>query len=180
MSVNMRIYLPATVQLRDVADVIGIVSGLTPKKELFTPMSRGWAARVDGIEFRDYPGTPEMVEIIVAKPHRALPLVDGEHVHSITYHFEAVDPNGRACRYLAPKSTAFWIAVGNRLLEFFGGVVDYNDSDLIEIDKSERAKPYNSHEDDRAFGTVQRKKMDLKPITCDEIMRYVKVSGYSK
>ncbi len=37
---------------------------------------------------------------------------------------------------LLPRSTSFWLSVGKGLIDFFGGKMDYNDSDDIEINYS--------------------------------------------
>lgn len=34
-----------------------------------------------------------------------------------------------------PRSTAFWIAVGRKLVSLFGGVLDEDDSDMVECDR---------------------------------------------
>jgi len=168
MGVNSNIYLPNDVRVRDVADVIGILAGLKPYKRHFGGGSDGWSCGVDGVEIKTTT-SPEMVEIIIRGD-----LVDGETVHFVHYFFE----NGNY-RFLYPKATPFWIAIGKRLCKFFGGKIDYADCDAGGINATwKKPRKSNCPEDGRVWYNFEQAKLDLKPITKKDIIEANKWAGY--
>ena len=57
---------------------------------------------------------------------------------------------------MSPPSTAFWIAIGKGLVDFFGGKLDYNDCDEKDVDyrKPARKDIHAEDGDEWAVGTV--------------------------
>src|SRR5581483_9606267 len=126
MSVDCHITLPDNVRVDNVADVIGIAAGLKPVWEYSDNGKHKWV-KVRGVEARSSGVVPGMALISIRSTGHLL--VDGEDQHSGYYHFEACHDG----RLLSVTSTAFWIAVGHRLVDFFGGSIDYQDCDDVEV-----------------------------------------------
>jgi hypothetical protein len=70
-----------------------------------------------------------------------------------------------------PRSTPFWIAVGKRLVQFFGGEIDYQDCDEIDVDFARPSKSLkiNDPQDDDEWDTFQRRLFRLKPLMVEDI-----------
>lgn len=151
MGVDCRINLPDNVSVRNVASVIGRLAGLPVER--FQHDQRTWWAKVAGVKV-ETTSVPEMV------------MIRWENRHT-TYHFE-YEPGGRL---LLPRCTAFWIAIGNRLVDFFGGRVDWNDSDATDWDYEvlDKGREANNPQDGEPWYDLQKRLMALKPLTHDEI-----------
>lgn len=151
MGVDCRIILPENVNVRNVANVLGRLAGLPVERHVHNP--RTWWTVVNGVKV-DTTSVPEMVMIRWGDRHT-------------TYHFE-YRPGGRL---MLPRSTAFWIAAGNRLIEFFGGSIDWSDCDAVDVDREFLAKTRdeNSPETGDAWVAFQERLLALKPLHHDEI-----------
>lgn len=170
MGVNCRIILPDNVQLGNVTNVIGVLCGLKPKKRYFSP-SEGWATCVPGATYKPCDSLiAECAVIIIKAP--LLPHIqeyrNAPPTPYVRYHFEPE----RGGRLLMPPSTNFWVAIGKRLVQFFGGYIDYNDCDDVEMNFSRRKKPryINSPVDGRAWYKFQNRLLKLKPLTRNELV----------
>lgn len=128
MSIDTRIWLPESVQIRDVGNVMGILAGLPFEKRSFGDGKDCWYVDVAGVSRRGIEVMPECAEIYLRGS-----MVDGETNHFAMYYFESVRVG---YRLLMPRSTPFWKAIGRGLVDFFGGEVDYNDCDDIDVDYS--------------------------------------------
>jgi hypothetical protein len=168
MGVDCKIMLPDNVRVKDVAKVIGIAAGLLPK----------WDGS-HGAKWVEVPGAdvkttsiPEMAVINLDGGH----LIDGESKHFVFYHFES----SRGGRLMGPRSTAFWLAVAHRLVDFFGGVIDYQDCDSQYCDYGSAAntREENSPEDDEEWVRFQERLFNVKPITKDELLHYNELAAY--
>lgn len=146
MGVDCKIMLPHNVALRDVADVIGILSGV-PKEKLTLNSRSHPGARYVAIpnvvleSCGDH--LPQCANIIVeeSKLSDAARRARGDNGNPfVIYHFE---PSGFDGRLLLPRSTAYWIAVGRGLVRFFGGKLVYSDCDG-RVNYSIPAKSRNS------------------------------------
>jgi len=123
MGCDCLIKLPGDVRLRDVANVLGLLAGC----ESVT------IASDHGTEYKRLPSVevksshdmlPECARIVIT---RNIETKDGDTAY-VLYHFEPSDANGETYgRLLMPPSTAWWIAAGRRLVDFFGGEVVSND-----------------------------------------------------
>lgn len=151
MGTDCRIILPDNVVVGNVSKVLGRLAGLPVERHHHDP--RTWWAKVKGAKV-ETTSVPEMVMIRWGDRHT-------------TYHFE-YGPGGRL---MLPRSTAFWLAAGNRLIEFFGGSIDWNDCDATDVDREFPAKTRaeNSPEDGEPWYDFQDRLMALKPLHRDEI-----------
>jgi hypothetical protein len=96
-------------------------------------------------------------------------MVDGEINHRVSLLYESCYLFGHD-RQLLPKSTAFWVAVGRRLIAFFGGGLAYDDCGRKVVDEYEtRCLPYPTEADDDGYVAMRRRIAELQPITSEEM-----------
>ncbi len=113
MSVNTHIELPGHVCIRDVANAIGILAGL-PIIEVARNHNK--FRLVKGVYFSGFvSAAPQCVFIDLLEE-----LVDGSTCHRAVYGFESYEDSDYQ-RALTAASSPFWLAIGFRLIEFFGG-----------------------------------------------------------
>jgi hypothetical protein len=174
MSVNTLIVLPADTRSDDVADVIGILMGGKPDFILFGGRTPGGYVKVEGVEIKTT-SFYRMAEIIVRGT-----LIDGKTVHFVSYHFEG----SKGQRLLSPCSTALWIAVGLRLIKFFGGKMIYKDSAPPRAGHYDRSFPTpkrgNSHEDGKKYADFQQELLHLKPLTSADLKKWERRAAYEE
>lgn len=172
MGVDCVIQLPSMVYLNDVADAIGILAGCKAYKENFSSAD-GWSTRVESVEKKGPEYLPGCAAITFKR---------NEKERYVLYHFEPSnmltdeDPG----RLLMPPSTAFWIAIGHRLVEIFGGKIFYNDCECDEIpnfENPERQKWVRGSNGD-AWYERQEKLLAIKPLTEEEIESYTDYAAY--
>ncbi len=170
MGVDCGINLPDNVRVKDVAYVIGIASGLKVEWEPCFPDKNNSWLRVPGAEVKAT-NIIEMAEVFVRGD-----LVDGQDVHFCYYHFESSD-GGRS---LNPRSTAYWLAIAHRLVDFFGGSIDYQDCDdvAVDYDKPGNSRDLNSPEDGDEYWDFYKRLAAIKPITQEELRHYDKLAAY--
>lgn len=169
MGVDCRCYLPAWVRVYDVALVLGILSGLEKSKKPLISAD-GWYTEVAGVRVvSGGDSQPQCVWIDCATVSR--PRV------GVLYHFE---PSYGKGRLLMPRSRPFWIAACRRLVDFFGGELDYNDCDESDIDYTVPAKPWEeiSPEDGPAWQALQQRLFDLEPLSEEELAWAQTVAAY--
>ena len=79
-----------------------------------------------------------------------------------------------------PRSTASNIALGKRLVDFFGGFVDYNDCDNSDSDYAvaEKTADECDPQDGQPWDDFQERMFNLKPITKEEIEACRQYSAY--
>jgi hypothetical protein len=152
MSVACNIWLPSRVRIRDVADVIGILAGLKPKKHLLEAGGEDglWCVRVPGATYEGIKEIPECARIMVD--------VAGEK-HWTLYHFEPSEEG----RLLMPPSTPFWLAIGSGLVRFFGGRLQYQDYD-DKIDEEYSVDYDINPEDGELWQSFQERMFNLRPV----------------
>lgn len=158
MGVDCRISLPGAVRVKDVATFIGISAGL-PVTAIILP-GGGTYAKVKGIEVLPCgQSLPECCYIEWTD-------LCGEG-RQIMYHFEGDDG---AERIILGRSTPFWIAMGRRLVKFFGGGVDYNDCDSEDCDYHQvPANDLTRRNDDTVWQAFQNRLLKVKPLSPAEI-----------
>ena len=170
MSVNSLILLPPDVRIHDVAMVIGILSGLKPHKQMLS--GGGYACHVDGAKADSCQNMPEMSTITVTGD-----LIDGETNHYTTWHWEP-DNNTKGERLLYPKANAFWIAVGRRLVDFFGGSIVYCDFDNKVNYSAKKPRRRNNPSDGDQWHAFQDEMLVLNPLTQSELEAANELSAY--
>jgi hypothetical protein len=156
MGANCQITLPHAVKARDVADVIVACSGVRPEKQ-YLGARDGWAAYCPGVTVTASPHDPTLANICWRDPA-------GEE-QRVLYFFEW----SAAGRGLMPPSTAFWVAVGWRLVEFFGGSVVYNDAEGLTPDFVRPAREDGRVEDGPEWKAFQERKLAVPPLTVEEL-----------
>ncbi len=151
MGVDCRIILPHNVRVDDVVKVIGIAAGFKPE---LIHETWGSYVKVAGVKIENT-SVPSMCQINF----------DGRFVY---YHFEAENGKGRL---LNPKSTDFWIAIGRRLVDFFGGELDYSDCDIDDVDYARKSKGNNLNcpSNGKPWMSFQNRLMEIKPIHISEM-----------
>ena len=169
MGVNTYITLPGDVRLRDVADVIGICAGLKPK---WTTLSGGArAVSVDGVSTRSCDAVPECAEIdLVGR------MIDGERMHNVMFHFEFGEGTDKG---LLPRATPFWIAIGVRLVNFFGGEIDFADCDDDGRDHAAlKPRATNRPSDGEPWQEMENAMYAVTPITETEYRAALQFAAY--
>lgn len=165
MGVDTKIYLPANVCVRDVADVIAILAGKKAERRDFSTGNSGWSTEVDGVKVKNS-SVETCLDIFIEGPFsEAAEAVRGgqESIH-VLYHMEG-SKNGE--RLLMPRSTPFWKAIGKGLVKFFGGRVDYSDHDDSYCDfyRKPKSAEENHPSNGEPWYNLQIRKLKLKPLT---------------
>lgn len=168
MGINCRIMLPDRIRVNDVAEVMGALTRLPVMKQFFQGQDRDWSVRVEGIKVQPS-SISECCEIQWITP-------DNER-HFVLYHFEPSEVVGRL---MMPRSTAFWVAVGKRLVDFFGGELDYNDCDRKSVDYRRKRRTDCMPNDGKAWDRFQERKLKITPITDEEYADAAKHAAYGE
>lgn len=177
MGTDCRVYLPSDTRVQHVAEVIGILLGLPPKKTPLGERGSSFYTSVDGAKV-ETTSVPEMC-VIVVKPTDLAPSGDSWY-----YHFDARGP-WSTMPLLSSRALAISVAVGDRVAQFFGGIVDFNDCDSIEGDRVyRRPRPRNNPGDgegvDGEWEAFQQAIFDIKPLTQEDIVSYTNLSAYRR
>lgn len=169
MGVDCRIVLPGRVRVKDVARIIGICAGLPATRD-------NLSVDVEGLTMEPS-SLLGLVEIhLTAQDGKRL--IDGETYHWVLYHFEgshgALSAGGmryeiEGVRLMLPPSTAFWIAVGTRLVSFFGGWLDYSDHDNVSVDYTLPERENIAPSDGEAWSSFWDQIASMKPLTKAEL-----------
>ena len=169
MGVDALIKLPPDVRIDDVAKVIGVLAGLPIEKQ---PLDANgtWCIRVNGAKAE---GILNIASCATIKIHGKL--VDGEEDHHVMFHYE---PDDGIDRLIMPRSTAFWISIGKRLIQFFGGKLTYSDCVGGIDEQAEKPRQSNNPTDGKPWQDFQQEIADLKPITKPELKAANKVASY--
>jgi len=171
MGVDTCLKLPAAVQIKDVANAIGILLG---KKKTWTdcsdsdstraglaqPTEHGWA-NVEGVSMNAANTQVASAEIVIAD----IPKKYGSGWW-LLYHFEFGNDGSRG---MIGRSRAERICLHKRLAEFFGGECDYNDCDSIDPDYKGKPPKWLGKTGDPEFHARQMALWNLKPMTRKEI-----------
>lgn len=176
MGVDTKIMLPGDVRIQDVADVIGILAGLPKVKQPLQGDGGAWAVRVNGVRVEGIPNLASCANIYI-NAQNGTHFVDGEMTHMVMFHYEPGEGSGE--RLLMPRSTAFWIAMGEKLVEFFGGEQDFNDCDSKDVDLScKKPRKSNCPSDGEPWQDFEKAMWDLEPLTEEEVFRASDYASY--
>ena len=163
MGIDTIIKLPTSVGIENVANTIGALAGLPVVK---IPLGQNsYYAKTQGVCI-EHTSVPYMQKICLEGN-----LIDGQNYHYVLYFFESSSWDGIL---LNPPSTNFWVAVAKRLVDIFGGEVDYNDCDDIKADYTN--SKFGTIDENRPSGGESWKKfqdmlLNIKPITQNEMNR---------
>jgi len=180
MGVDIEIYLPAYVRIRDVADVVGRLAGLP-----IEPLGGGggfWHVKGAQAVASSVP-TMALIEL------KGRCFIDGETHHEMNYHFECSKPewDGEPIkgefRHLSARSTPWWCAIGKRLVEIFGGIVDYQDcdsnyTDIVNFKGFVKNRALFTAHDDPEWSKLKNLIRDVQPITYVDLAEADKVAAY--
>lgn len=164
MGANCKITIPAHVRIHDFAIVFGGLSGCEITVGEFTNGERLCrSAEITGIRYRIYDDMPTCPTIKLPNDRHAL------------YHFEFDDDGNHG---ITPRSTPFAIALGLALVDFFGGSVDFNDCDDVDVDYQRDPVPTYREQDGDSWQTFQDRMIAVKPITTADWSKYTKQAAY--
>lgn len=181
MGVDTVLRLPVGTQIGDVANAIGILLGkkkhwmaltsmASRAEERPEPVERGYV-EVEGVSFTTSDRQPGCVTINIADSNNIL-----GGGWWFFYHFEG--------KYGGPEmrggARPARITLHRRLAFLFGGTVDYQDCDSVEVDYKQGAPAWTlrSHEDEFFY----QKQLDLwntTPLTKAEIKQYSAAAAYT-
>ena len=165
MAVNTHIFLPSDVRSLDVAKAVAILAGLPPS-------SAEHGLTVKGLELPPL-GPGAAVEFILKGP-----MIDGATEHRFCLHYESSTHPGHD-RVICILSTAFWVAIGRRLTQLFGGVLQFTDCGGTEPEESKlRLWLYPREGDDADCLELASRIFKLKPLTIEEINSAADYSYY--
>lgn len=171
MAIAMRVILPGNVRVRDVATVMGAYAGLNAVNMGNTdnPFARVSDACVAAI--LSQPGCAEIG--LQGKT------VDGCHGHFCTYFFEPSHCDGRM---IVTRSTPFWIALMTKVVDFFGGSLDYQDCDGDDMDYHvpHKSRDENSPGDGEPYKDFQNRILAIVPLTKNDLELAVKYAAYAE
>ncbi len=162
MGIDCRIILPGNVRIRDVSDVMGAAAGLRP--EQYQIDGKGIFMRVPGVVVSGY-GTQGL------ETCARITFLD----HEVMYHFEYRG----GCRLLIPRSTPFWLAIGYRLVEFFGGeLIAMDCDDKVVFSRPARDDSWNHAEDGEPWARLQKRKLEVRPLDAEELDTAKSLAAY--
>ena len=170
MGVNCMIYLPSDVRLHDLTKAMGVAAGFEKSKR---PCGKSFYVEVKGVKTSVMDVLPMCPNIIFEGM-----TIDGESGHYVMFHGECSYGHGQ-WKLLMPRSTPFWIAMGKKLIETFGGKMDCNDCDEKKINFSlPKPRKYNDPEDDEPWEKLQQAIWDITPITQKDLIAARKYAAY--
>jgi len=167
MGVDCRINLPGNVRVGDVANVIGKVRGAESKLVLSSCGS--YYVDVPDVKVEGIDDMPGCAALTIAGPR------PGPSRTLFFFESEGVS------RSILLSSTPANIAIAKRLVEFFGGEVDFQDCDTIDCDFARPAKTNceNQPKDGMPWHDLQQRIHAVEPITDDEIEAAVEYAAYT-
>jgi hypothetical protein len=176
MGVNSKIYLDPTARLSDVGIVIGALAGLEVEKVFFDGKftnTGSYYAKVQGVVISPT-SMPELVTILVQDSICG----KSRYCH---WHWES-EPNAviTNAKLLSPKAVPFWIAVGKRLVDFFGGAMICSDCDDSINFVANRPRHTNYVESGKAWTDFQDEILNIKPISIEELLEANQLSAYTE
>lgn len=172
MGTDCALTLPSHAQVRDVAKVMGILLGRPSHRHEYRNGSQsGWWAEVDGVMVKPS-GVTGLADISIEGETICCP--DGQNGRFFLYHFEW---GNKGKRGTMPRCTPVNIAMCVGLADFFGGKVDFNDCDSIEVDYHVRVRealwPHkNTPSDDPGWHQFQQAILDVQPLAQEDIDQY--------
>jgi hypothetical protein len=166
MSTCCNIFLPSDVIISNVVEVIGILLG---QEKIRQDLGQGdWACHVkstNGFSFDNRNNSNIFIEATCIPGMVTIKIKRNkfdEFEYDANYFFET--ENGM--RLLTGKDNYFWKSIGTGLIKFFGGYIDYTDSDNIEKDlEFEKPRNNNSPNDGDEWDKFQQELLDLKPLS---------------
>lgn len=152
-----RVYLPSKARIVDVADVLAILTWAKASKSSITS-KMFYTVVHSAIQL----GSADFASTSVTISWKIYG--DGKKV-SKAYYFEM----GDGFHGLVFSATDIGLALGKRLVDFFGGKCDYNDGDGIKCDYTRPVRNDLTALEGELYQCLQERKFKLKPITQKEV-----------
>lgn len=185
MGVDCYINLPMDVDIDDIAHVMSILVGNKPILEPINGSQNGGiACHVKGYQFAST-HTPHMTMINLELVGGGL-MVDGtDHHYCHFFYCSRNEETGKIVNCLYPRSNPFWCALGKKLVQFFGGSVQFNDCDSAKgknVYRSKRHCPVDKHgltpHDGKEWNEYQKAMSEIKPLTIKDLEEVRHLTGY--
>lgn len=179
MGVDLRLYLPPTARIEDVATVAAILMGCEYSYRKPFDAAREGSRVVElakkAVVYEQSSVYPAM-NVITFNAPKGKTLIDGITSHFGYWHWEP-DRAPFGYRHLSLKSTAFWIAVAKGVADFFGGMVDFDDCDETAIDYIV-PEQNNWHSDGDAFYDYNERICNVQPLTIADLHKADEQAAY--
>lgn len=169
MASSAKLSLPPNVQVRLVATVAGLCMGR--KANLVEVDKAGSYVEADGVTVT-LCGVVGLADINIPSPDPAV----WDEPTLLVYHFES-DPDGR--RIVTAPSEARYLALFTKLVNFFGGRLDYDDCDRVECDLEmmDRTNRANAPVSDVDYAILQERLLAIEPVEAKDIPQYIPNAG---
>lgn len=178
MGVDCHIWLPGNAHSSDVANVIGKLLGqASSRMPLNSSRDDSWAIQVEGVKVVGNVDIPSMATIRLDR--------EGEVIDCFFFHFEAsshTKHEGVAWgRSMNPRSNALSIAMAQKLVDFFGGYLDYQDCDDDEFDYKvmPRSDQDNTPQDGNAWAAMQLRVEAVEKLAFEDIEACIPLAAYT-
>lgn len=183
MGVDTKIYLPPYVAVNDIAKTTAVLAGgKVSLKEIGDNRRSVKVVEVEGLEIQTLPSMHSMLTIKFKD-------VLGGNRHCFL-HYDGIE-NGS--KLLSTRSTPFWIALGHRLINLFGGEMIYEDSsgnhadESVPINKSiwgkwwkmNNRRSLSGDETDAIFQRIQNVTHGLHPLRPQELIMAKPLAAYT-
>lgn len=173
MGVNTRIWLSPTTDFNDLITALLSLAGSPAKSEKHSYGTVPVRTAPHHVRHHDF--SPTMVTVTIPCPAR----IDEVSSVDVHVHLNVTSPSKLAGHvYLAPGANSFWLAVGKRLVEIFGGHIDYVDYDEPDYDYSVRQKTFMGSDDGPSWQRRQNALIAIKPVTAEEQLAMNAVAAY--
>lgn len=169
MGVNVQAYLYRSVSIEDIGAALAIAAGNDPNPSIIGSGPRAFES--PWAEVRIEPGRDGCLGMYTIS--YCSPAGFGTH---FKVNLHTIHQHGFGW-LLMPPSTGFWIASMRRLVDLFGGAVDYDDSDDSEADYFRFEKPIDEEE---LFVQRQQDIIRSGPLTAEEVAACVELSAYKR
>jgi len=166
MGCDCNIYLQGDALSHDIMSVLGILLGFEKTQESFNHSSKFDYVAVKDVAYGYSDGNNHKIFAkagLSTPQHFTIEILENfldKEWHMLNCHFES------DYLLLSGGSSNFWQTIGTELVKFFGGYIDYNDCDSVDMDFSAPCPRTvgNRHEDNPAFHSFQEELWALKPI----------------
>jgi hypothetical protein len=157
MSVDLKAVFPPSARFRDICDVTAFLLG---NEKQFSDIPSTHAA-YDLVKVITSEHCAELIQLVVPSPLN-------HYDRFFYFHWELESSEGYS-KGFSMKSRADNIALCRRLVQFFGGELDENDSDGSMIDLRCPPNPLNGVTRGEPWAELQAMKARVEPLTREEI-----------
>ena len=163
MSENCTIFFPCDARVGDIHTAMAILSGLPwAWKDLGGGRDPHQYVEAAGTKVNTFEHAPGMLELELRGP-----MVDGDEVHSATWHYQG---DAGFHQLNCGNATPYWQALAMRLVDCFGGTVDFNDCDSSDIDYVAPHPGWDLlHRRNEDYVRMQRLLAELVPLTIEDL-----------